>query len=277
MEMITDFVPGAYMTHDMLHMRGGHQTSWLIDGVDIPNTKIASNLGPQIDPKDIDQLETQRGSYSSSVGDRTYGVFDVLPRNGFEFDRNAELTLRGGNLGTGEAQLSLGNHSTRTAWYASATGSRSSYGLATPVPRSSTTPPTPKAASSPSSATRPPSDQLRLDAQYRQDHFQIPYDPNPNDFECASGYYCSTGLRDAQTERDAFAIANWVHTFSPRATLSFAPFYHLNQADYDSPPNDLPAATTWDQSSNYIGGQSDARIVVGPNAFSNGALHLLPA
>ena len=55
MEMITDFVPGAYMTHDMLHMRGGHQTSWLIDGVDIPNTKIASNLGPQIDPKDIDQ------------------------------------------------------------------------------------------------------------------------------------------------------------------------------------------------------------------------------
>jgi hypothetical protein len=34
-EMITDYVPGAYMTHDMLHMRGGHQTSWLIDGVDI--------------------------------------------------------------------------------------------------------------------------------------------------------------------------------------------------------------------------------------------------
>jgi hypothetical protein len=54
MEMITDFVPGAYMTHDMLHMRGGHQTSWLIDGVAIPNTKIASNVGPQVDPKDIE-------------------------------------------------------------------------------------------------------------------------------------------------------------------------------------------------------------------------------
>ncbi|MGA7107014.1 MAG: carboxypeptidase regulatory-like domain-containing protein [Terracidiphilus sp.] len=35
MQMITDFVPGSYMTHDMLHMRGGHQTSWLIDGVSI--------------------------------------------------------------------------------------------------------------------------------------------------------------------------------------------------------------------------------------------------
>src|SRR5665213_1613173 len=41
MAMITDYTPGAYMTHDMLHMRGGHQVSWLIDGVEIPNTNIA--------------------------------------------------------------------------------------------------------------------------------------------------------------------------------------------------------------------------------------------
>jgi hypothetical protein len=61
MAMITDFVPGAYVTHDMLHMRGGHQVEWLIDGVPIPNTNIATNLGPQIDPKDIDYLEVQRG------------------------------------------------------------------------------------------------------------------------------------------------------------------------------------------------------------------------
>jgi Carboxypeptidase regulatory-like domain len=27
MEMITNYVPGAYMTHDMLHMRGGHQVN----------------------------------------------------------------------------------------------------------------------------------------------------------------------------------------------------------------------------------------------------------
>src|SRR5579883_1971640 len=50
--MISDFVPGAYVTHDMLHMRGGHQLSWMIDGVNIPNTNIASNIAPQIDPKD---------------------------------------------------------------------------------------------------------------------------------------------------------------------------------------------------------------------------------
>src|SRR5260370_28761105 len=61
--MITDYVPGAYVTHDQLHIRGGHQTSWLIDGVPVPNTNIASNLGPQFDPKDIDYLEVNRGSY----------------------------------------------------------------------------------------------------------------------------------------------------------------------------------------------------------------------
>src|SRR5713226_2156746 len=76
--MVTDFVPGAYFTHDQLHVRGGHQVSWLIDGVSIPNTNIASNLGPQVDPKDIDAVEMQRGSYSADYGDRTYGVFDVL-------------------------------------------------------------------------------------------------------------------------------------------------------------------------------------------------------
>ncbi len=89
-EMITDYVPGAYITHDMLHMRGGHQTSWLIDGVAIPNTKIASNVGPQIDPKDIDSMETQRGSYDADLGDRTYGMFNVLPRN----DSSSTATAR---------------------------------------------------------------------------------------------------------------------------------------------------------------------------------------
>lgn len=45
MAMITDYVPAAYETHDMLHMRGGHQVSWLIDGVPIPNTNIGTKSG----------------------------------------------------------------------------------------------------------------------------------------------------------------------------------------------------------------------------------------
>src|SRR6266853_68095 len=67
--LITDFVPGSYVVHNQLHVRGGHQGTWLIDGVSIPNTNIASNLGPQVDPKDIDTMEAQRGSYSADYGD----------------------------------------------------------------------------------------------------------------------------------------------------------------------------------------------------------------
>jgi hypothetical protein len=91
LEAITAYVPGAYVTHDQLHVRGGHQVSWLIDGVPVPNTNIASNVGPQFDPKDIDFLEVQRGSYGAQYGDRTYGVFNVVPRSGFERNNDAEL------------------------------------------------------------------------------------------------------------------------------------------------------------------------------------------
>ncbi|MGD0829484.1 MAG: TonB-dependent receptor [Terracidiphilus sp.] len=271
MTMITDYVPGAYMTHDMLHMRGGHQTSWLIDGIAIPNTKIASNVGPQIDPKDIDSLETQRGSYEADLGDRTYGVFNVLPRNGFERDREGEALFSGGNLGTAEAQLSLGNHSQQNAWYLSLAGSRSNYGLAPPIAQTYHDSTNSQSGFLSLIRNQSPKDQLRINAQYRQDYFDIPYDPNPNDWEQAPpDGYVSAGLRDAQTERDSFLIVNWVHTFSPKALLSAAPFYHHNLADYDSLPNDTPVSTTWHQDSNYGGAQADFHLEAGPNSFSAG-------
>jgi len=269
-EMITDFVPGAYMTHDMLHMRGGHQTSWLIDGISIPNTKIASNLGPQIDPKDIDSMETMRGSYDADQGDRTYGMFNVLPRNGFEFNRTGELLLYASNLDTGEAQVALGNHSDKSAWYASLNGQRSNYGLATPVLSIHHDATNSQSAFVSLIRNQTSKDQLRLDAQYREDFFQVPYDPSQTDYECTSGYYCSWGLRDGQTERDSFVIANWIHTLSPKAVVALAPFYHFNQADYDSPKTDMPVATTWHQLSNYAGAQADAHLDLGWNSFSGG-------
>src|ERR1035441_7312021 len=70
--MITDYVPGSYVTHDMLHMRGGHQTTWLLDGIPLINTAIAQNLGAQIDPKAMEYVEVDRASYGAEFGDRTY-------------------------------------------------------------------------------------------------------------------------------------------------------------------------------------------------------------
>ncbi len=102
-------------------------------GSNIPNTNIASNIAPQIDPKDIDYLEVARGSYRAGLGDRTYGVFDVVPRTGFERNRQGELVLTVGNFYQTNDQLSLGNHSQKFAWYTSLNGNRSQYGLQPPI------------------------------------------------------------------------------------------------------------------------------------------------
>lgn len=133
LQMITDYVPAAYVTHDMLHMRGGHQVDWLIDGVPIPNTNIAINLGPQIDPKDIDYLEVQRGSYDANYGDRTYGIFNIVPRTGFERDKECDLAASFGNFYQTNDQISCGGHTERFAYYLSLNGNRSNYGLQPPV------------------------------------------------------------------------------------------------------------------------------------------------
>jgi len=55
--------------------------------------KYRFEFGPQIDPKDIDTVEFQRGSYAADYGDRTYGVFNVAPRTGFERNNEAEWSL----------------------------------------------------------------------------------------------------------------------------------------------------------------------------------------
>ena len=256
--MITDYVPGSYVTHDQLHIRGGHQTSWLIDGIPVPNTNIASNLGPQIDPKDIDYMEVNRGSYGAEFGDRTYGVFNIVPRTGFERNNEAELFLSAGNLYQTNAQLSFGSHTERFAYYASLNGNRSNLGLQTPV------------AQVVHDATNGyggfgslifnvnPANQLRLVTSLRKDYYQIPYDPVPGDLENGTngdGLYPSIGLRDGQHEGDAFLTFSWVHTFNSRALLTVSPFYHYNSANYDSMLDDFPIASTDHRTSTYAGGQ----------------------
>ena len=130
--MITDYVPGAYQAHDMLHMRGGHQTNWLIDGVEIPNTNIAENLAPEIDPQDIQTLGAERGSYAADEGDRTYGIFNVIPKSGFSSINQADLDVTAGNFGQTDDYVSVASHTSDFAYYTSVEGNRSNLGLQTP-------------------------------------------------------------------------------------------------------------------------------------------------
>jgi outer membrane cobalamin receptor len=262
MAIITDYVPGAYITHDMLHIRGGHQTSWLVDGVPVPNTNIGSNLGPQLDPKDFDYMEVNRGSYGAEFGDRTYGVFNLVPRTGFERNNEAELVVSGGSFYQSNAQLSFGSHTERFAYYASVNGNRSDLGLQPPVAQVVHDAANGYGGFASLIFNVDPSNQFRLVTSLRKDYYQIPYDPNPNDVENApiaeNGFkaqYPSIGLRDGQHEGDAFVNFSWVHTFNSKALLTISPFYHYNAANFDSPLNDFPIASTDHRTSTYAGGQ----------------------
>jgi outer membrane cobalamin receptor len=270
--MITDYVPGAYFTHDQLHIRGGHQTSWLIDGVPVPNTNIASNLGAQFDPKDIDYLEVQRGSYSAAFGDRTYGVFNIAPRTGFERNNQAELILSAGNFYQTNDQFNFGSHTERFAYYASLNANRSDLGIQTPVPQVVHDAENGYGGFGSLIFNVDPSNQLRLVTSLRRDYYQIPYDPFPDDIENkpVDGQYPSIGLRDADHEADAIVNFSWVHTFNSQLLLTVSPFFHFNRADYSSSPEDYPIATTQNRSSTYAGGQVSFAANVAKNNLQIG-------
>jgi outer membrane cobalamin receptor len=266
--MITNYVPGAYVTHDQLHIRGGHQTSWLIDGVPVPNTNIASNLGPQFDPKDIDYMEANRGSYSADFGDRTYGVFNVVPRTGFERNNQGELVLSAGNFYQTNDQVNFGSHTERFAYYASVNGNRSNLGIQTPVPEIVHDAANGYGGFGSIIFNVDPSNQLRLITSLRKDYYQIPYDPNPHDAE--NQQFNSSGLRDGDHESDAILNFSWVHTFNSRLLLTISPFYHYNRANYDSSSNDTPTVTTQHRGSTYGGGQASFSANVAKNNFQVG-------
>jgi hypothetical protein len=272
MAMITDFTPGAYMTHDMLHMRGGHQLDWQIDGVEIPNTNIASNLAAQIDPKDIDYIEIQRGSYTADVGDRTYGVFNVVPRSGFERNRQAELILNAGNFLQTNDQLNFGDHTEKFAYYASVNGNRSDYGLAPPIGQVFHDADNGYGGFASLIYNRTPKDQLRNISMAREDYFQIPYDPSTTDFEAQQfdPPYGSSQKRDGQHETDIADAFSMLHTFNASTVLQLSPFFHYNKVDYNSNPNDVPVATTYDRGSTYGGAQASINTVFAHNSLQAG-------
>jgi hypothetical protein len=261
--MITDYVPGAYFTHDMLHIRGGHQTTWLLDGVPVINTAVAVNVGPQFNPNDIDFLEASRGSYGAELGDRTYGVFNVSPRTGFERNNEGELVLSAGNYYQTDVDLSFGSHTKRFAYYVSMNGNRSNLGLQPPVPQIVHDAENGYGGFASLIFNVNPANQLRLVTSLRRDYYQIPYDPNPNDFENtavpgfpSSPQFPSIGLRDGQHEADAGVIFSWVHTFNSKVMMTLSPFYHYNSGNFASLPSDTPVATTQDRGSTYGGGQA---------------------
>jgi outer membrane receptor for ferrienterochelin and colicin len=260
MESVTAFVPGAYATHDQLHLRGGHQVTWMVDGVPVPNTNIASNVGPQFDPKDIDYMEVQRGSYDAEYGDRTYGVFNVVPRTGFERDNEAEVVASAGSYYQTNDQVSAGSHTQRFAYYLSANANRSDLGLETPVPDVIHDRQAGGGGFGSLIFNATPANQLRLVSSVRHDTYQIPVGPEEQ----------ANGLDDNENESDAFVNLSWVRTFAHGALLTVSPFYHYNAANYEGGEGDRPTSTVDEHASTYGGAQATLEAIAGRHQLEAG-------
>ncbi len=265
--MITDYVPGSYEAHDMLHMRGGHQTSWLIDGVEIPNTNIAENLGPAINPQDIQTLAVERGSYQADEGERTYGIFNVIPKTGFGGESQAELAFTAGNFAQTDDYASAASHTDDFAYYASLEGNRSDLGLQTPVSQAIHDRTKGYGAFTNLQYEPGSQDAVSFVGQLRQDDYQIPDCTAPLENEPL----CVGQSGDQQGEADDFALLTWAHTLASDAVLSSSLMYHFARADYDGGANDHPLITTFHHSSQYEGVEENLRMGASRNHLEVGA------
>jgi len=254
MAMITNFTPGATVVHDQLHVRGGHQVTWAIDGVAVPNTNIASNVGPQFDPKDIDYVEEQRGGYSAEFGDRTYGVFNVATRTGFERSRQGELVTSYGNFNTTDNQLSFRDHSDKSAYYFSFNGNRTDHGLATPDSANLHNLGAGGGVFTSLIFNTSTNDQLRFVGSARTDRYQVPNARTSEDL----------GIRDREREQDIFGSFSWIHTAGPGMVFTLSPSYHFNRAAFEGLGDTADRVVATDnRASFYMGGQASLAIVRG--------------
>lgn len=259
--MITDFVPGAYVVHDQLHLRGGHQTGWLVDGVPVPNTNIASNVGPLISPRDISSLQVQRGGYSAEYGDRTFGLFNVVTPSGFNRNNEGELALSYGSFNRTDDQINFGSHTVRTAYYVSLDGNRSDLGLLTPTPNVIHDQEAGLGGFGSLLFNASAKNQFRLVGSLRGDQYQIPNTPEQQ----------QAGIRDRDRERDAFLNFSWVHAFSEGTLLTVSPFFHFNSADYLGGPQETPFVLNQNRASSYPGAQATLAGARGKHHFLFGS------
>src|SRR5271157_3709024 len=245
MAMITDFTPGAYMVHDMLHMRDGHQVNFFFDGIPVINTNIAASVAPLINPKNVESLEIERGGYSSEYGDRTYGIFNVVTPSGFERNNQAELVASYGNFHTTDDQLSFGGHTERFAYYGSVDANRSDLGLTTPTSAVIHDQDSGVGGFLSLLFNASSQDQVRWIVSLRNDHYAIPNDAASQ----------AAGIRDLDVEGDGLLGFQWAHT-TGGLIFTLSPYLHMNSAHYISGPGDMPLILDDNSRSTYVGARA---------------------
>ena len=176
--------------------------------------------------------------------------------------------------------FNCGTHTQRFAYYASFSGNQTNLGLETPTSDITNDEANGLGGFSSFIFNVTPHDQLRVVASVRRDDFQI---PNPPTVDISQPFpYSPETLvvtqvpgafqEDTQRERDGVAIFSWIHTFagSHNGLLTISPFYHRNDANYDSFSGDFPNAITNHRSSNYAGGQATVSATLAHNSLEAG-------
>lgn len=266
LQFITDTAPGAFVLHDHLHVRGGHQIDYILNGVPIPNTNMSSNVGRILDPKDIEEVQISEGGYGAQNGDRTFAQINIFTRSGFQFNNEGDVTLTYGQFHQTNDQINFGGHSEKFAYYASVVGNRTDLGLEPPVIEISRAQGSGEGAFTEMNYRFGPNDQFSWTGSFRNDRFQVPVDPS--DADATSDTYF--GIRDVDEERDAFGTFTWNHTFNPETSLSVSPFYHYNNARYIGGPAD-PLVANDQNISNYAGSQVELKYVHGMHNLAAGS------
>ena len=263
---VTETTPGAFVLHDHLHVRGGHQVNWMINGVPVPNTNMSSNVGRAMDPQDIEEVEINRGGYGAQSGDRTFAQVNMLTRSGFELDNNdADLALSYGSYYQSNDQLSYGGHNDKFAYYLSAGASRTDLALEPPVESCGHDIGAGEGLLTTMTYKLGPNDQLDWTATTRDDRDQIPVDPT-DPIKTDTNY---AGNRDIDEEQDAFVTFSWNHTINPDTLLTVSPVFHLNDSRYIGGQVD-PLIATSHNFSTYFGNQSEIKWVHGKNNLVGG-------
>lgn len=262
---VTETTPGAFVLHDHLHVRGGHQINWMINGVPVPNTNMSSNVGRAMDPQDIEEVQINRGGYGAQSGDRTFAQVNMFTRSGFDSDNDADVALGFGSQGQSNDQVSYGGHTKKFAHYFSLSANRTDLGLEPPVETAGHNMGSGEGFLTTMTYDAGPMDKLDMTATFRNDRDQVPVDPLdtlPTDVNYE-------GNRDVDEEQDSFATVSWNHTINPNLLLTVSPVFHLNDSRYISSPND-PLPATSKNFSTYIGNQTELKYVRGKNNLVGG-------
>jgi outer membrane receptor protein involved in Fe transport len=265
----------AWRSQEHLHIRGGHQVGYQVNGIAIPDLSLFGTLTPVIDPRNLKFAEVTSGGLLPEFGNRTAGVINAITRSGFDAGEHGSIETSTGNLGRESLFANFGDHiSDRFAYYIQGTALASGRGM------------------------NPPPDSLTesaiLDRPVRQDrhNFRRTYQNFGNfewrpttedslnlvvggfrsDFQIPNTVGQQLGGRDyVQFERDHFENIRWLRALSADRLLNVSLYHHFNRLEIDGHVDepDLPLAGD-NRRANYFGGLTEFSAHAGHHLFKAG-------